>query len=145
MGLACIAFLGSHFFAPPLTKHPCSFLFHQPINPSTLYLALSATSSFRQQSSRKLPQVASLTSPRLGRDRRPLIDLARTRHIIFNLPSRSCLLLTRNGDLQRSRPHAGGCNHSFRGMSHRSPPSRAKTPVREGEAVDQIRLCVCVG
>jgi hypothetical protein len=48
MGLACIAFLGSLFFAP-LTKHPCPVLFHQSISPSTLDLALFATTSSRQQ------------------------------------------------------------------------------------------------
>jgi hypothetical protein len=145
MGLACIAFLGSLF--TPLIKHPCPILFHQSINPSTLNLAraLFATRSFRRQSPQG-PAIRGFTY--LAQDATPDHSLILREHptssSLFK-KSRFCLLLEHNGDLQRPRPHARGRHHSLRGMSHWSSPACAKTSVREGEAVYQVWLCVCLG
>jgi hypothetical protein len=90
MGLACIAFLGSHFFAP-LIKHRVLFSSINLLIPPRcisrgLRLALSDINHHGTCHKR-------LHSPRLGRDRRSLFDLART-HTTHQLRLSKQILLT---------------------------------------------------
>lgn len=50
-----------------------------------------------------------------------------------------------HGDIPRPCAHAGGCHQAVRGLPARHAAAGAATPVGEGEAVDQVRLGLCVG